>query len=344
MASAVIRFAEPPDSKALPALLARITDRLGGVPGIAAVSFSDGIPLGTPGTYREIASEDYAEFWFSRIQRIHGDYTRAAGLRLVAGRAFAGPEEATGAAVALLDEDGAREVFAGRPPLGETIVVDDQPVEIVGVVPSVKGVTLDEPRRPQLYVPLLFQRAEKGPEAVAVLMRLAGGAGVPERQLEAALAGTGASLSQVRPLPEIVEGSLAARRVARNLAVLQWLAALALVALAMFGTFSWLLEVRSLEHAVRLALGDTRMGIARRILRSALWIVAASALLGVAIYLPAGQALRALLFGVEALSAGPLLEAAAAVALVAFGAAALAARPALRRLSLDALRNRGRVE
>ena len=112
----------------------------------------------------------------------------------------------------------------------------------------------------------------------------------------------------------------------------------------MFGTFSWLLEVRSLEHAVRLALGDTRMGIARRILRSAMWIVAASALLGVAIYLPAGQALRALLFGVEALSAGPLLEAAAVVALVAFGAAALAARSALRRLSLDALRNRGRVE
>ncbi|HEX6899442.1 MAG TPA: ABC transporter permease [Thermoanaerobaculia bacterium] len=344
MASAVVRFGEPPDAKALPALLARIADRLGGVPGIAAVSFSDGIPLGTAGSYREIASEDYAELWLSRIQRIHGDYARAAGLRLVAGRTFARAEEATGAAVALLDENGAREIFGGRPPLGETVVVYDQPVEIVGVVPSVKGAMLDEPRRPQLYLPLLFQQGEKGPEAVAVLLRLAGGGNVPERELEVALAGTGAALSQARPLPEIVEESLAARRMARNLAVLQWLAALALVALAMFGTFSWLLEVRALEHAIRLALGDTRAGIARRILRSALGLVAVSAVVGVVIYLPAGQALRALLFGVEALSAVPLLSAAAVVALVGFGAAALAARSALRGVSLEALRNRGNLE
>jgi ABC-type antimicrobial peptide transport system permease subunit len=125
------------------------------------------------------------------------------------------------------------------------------------------------------------------------------------------------------------------------MASLLWLATLALAALATYGTFSWLLEIRAHELAVRLALGDTRKGIARRVLRGTLVLIAAALLLGLAIYLPAGQALRALLFGVDALSPLALLEAVATAGGVALAAAALAVWAALRRLSLDPLRNRG---
>lgn len=340
--TAVLRFAESPEPDRLPALLSRIADRLGGVPGVEAVSFSDALPIAAPARQIEITSEDRSEFWLSRVQGIQGESIDGAGLRLLAGRTLTPLEEETGAPVALLDENGAREIFAGRSPLGGTVIVSERPVEIVGLVPSTIGTSFEEPHRSQIYLPLRFRYTSTGPAAVAVLARVSKPVG--EADLAAALsgtAGTGATVSQVRPLPQILETSLAPRRLARDMAGLQWLAALALAALATFGTFSWLLEVRAHELAVRLALGDTKRGIALRVLRGALGLVAAAALLGLAVYLPAAQALRALLFGVEALSPTALLEAVAAVGGVALASAALAVGVALRRLSLDPLRSRG---
>lgn len=335
--TAVIRFAEPPEPGHLPALLSRIADRLRSVPGVEAVSFSDALPIAAPAGYLEISPEDGSGFWLSRIQGIQGEHLDAAGLRLLAGRTLTPLEEETGAPLALLDEHGAREIFGGRSPLGQTVFIGERSVEIAGVVPSTVGSSLEEPRQPQLYLPLRFRYTVHGPAAVAVLARVS--KPLREADLAAALSGTGVTVSQVRPLPEILAASLAPRRLARDMAGLQWLAALALAALATFGTFSWLLEIRAHELAVRLALGDTKKGISLRVLRGALGLVAAAVLLGLAIYLPAAQALRALLFGVAALSPAALLEAMAAVGGVALAAAALAAGSALRRLSLDPLRS-----
>jgi putative ABC transport system permease protein len=335
--TAVLRFAEPPEPDRLPALLSRIADRLANVPGVETVAFSDALPIAAPAGYLEISAEGQPELWLTRIQGIQGEYLDGAGLRLLAGRAPTPQEEAAGAPVALLDQDGAREIFAGRSPLGRTVLLGERSVEIIGIVPSTVGTSLEEARRPQLYLPLRFRSASHGPAAVAILARVSKPVG--EAGLAAAVGRTGVTVSQVRPLPEILETSLAPRRLARDMAGLQWLAALALAALATFGTFSWLLEVRAHELAVRLALGDTRKGITLRVLRGALGLVAASALLGAAVYLPAAQALRALLFGVEALSPAALLEAMVAVGGVALAAVALAVGLTLRRLSLDPLRN-----
>lgn len=340
--SAVVRFAEPPAPERFPALLDRLAHRLEAVPGVEAVSFSDAIPIAAPAGYLEILSEDRSESWLARIQGIYGRYPEAAGLRLLAGRGLTPQEEETGSAVALLDENGAREIFAGRSPLGRTVLLEDRPIEIIGLVPSAKGTSIDEPRHPQLYLPLRLRWAAEGPAALAVLARLS--KPVREEDFNAALAepgGTGARASQYRRLPDVLEASLAPRRLARDMASLLWLAALALASLATYGTLSWLLEVRAHELAVRLALGDTREGIARRVLRGTLALIAAALLLGLAIYLPVGQALRALLFGVDELSPLPLLGAVSTVGAVALAAAALAVGSALRRLSLDPLRNRG---
>ncbi len=333
--TAVVRFAEPPAPDRLPSILSSLADRLGTVPGVEAVSFSDALPIVAPAGYLDLSAEDGSGFWQSRIQGMQGQHLEAAGIPLLAGRVWTPLEEETGAPVALLDADGAREVFAGRSPLGGTVFLGERLVEIVGVVPSTIGTSLEESRRPQLYLPLRFRYTKRGPAALAVFLRTSR----PLREEELAVrAGTGVTVSQVRTLPEIVDGALAPQRLARDMATFQWLAALLLAALATFGTFSWLLEIRAHELAVRLALGDTHRGIALRTLRGALGVVTVAVLLGLGIYLPAAQALRALLFGVEPLSVPALLEAVAVAGTVALAAAALAIGPALRKLSLDPLR------
>jgi hypothetical protein len=335
LASAVVRFTGSP----APALLSRLADRLRSVPGVGAVSFSDAIPFAAAAGSLEVSSLDRSEFWLGQTHRVRGDYLEVFGLRVLAGRNLSRQEQETEAPVALLDAAGAREIFGRASPLGQTVLLNDRPIEIVGIVPTVRETAPGEPRRPQLYLPLPFRQTAKTPEAVALLLRLS----KPLRagDLDAAFAGTGAVVSQVRPLPELVDASLAPERLARDLVSLQWFATLTLVALATFGTFSWLLELRSPEFAVRLALGDSKAGIGRRVLRSVLGLTTAAILLGLAIYLPAAQALRALLFGVAALSPRALLTAITAVGGVALGAVALAARSALRRLSLDLLKGRG---
>ena len=341
LVSAVVRFAGPQAPDRLASPLARLAARLRLLPGVDAVAFSNAIPFAAPAGSLEISSLDRSEFWLGQTHRIQGDYLEVFGLRVLAGRNLSLQEQETEAPVALLDAAGAREIFGHASPLGQTILLDEKPVEVVGIVPTVRETAPQEPRRPQLYLPLPFRQTAKTPEAVALLLRLS--KPLKGDDLDAAFAGTGAAVSQVRPLPELVDGSLAPERLARDLVTLQWFATLTLVALATFGTFSWLLELRSLEFAVRLALGDTRAGIGRRIVRGAVGLTAAAILLGLAIYLPAGQALRVLLFGVEALSPRALLSAITAVGGVALAAVALAARSALRRLSLDLLKGRGAV-
>ncbi|HEX4962050.1 MAG TPA: ABC transporter permease [Thermoanaerobaculia bacterium] len=335
--TAVLRFAVPAEAKSFPGLLAQAGERLRRLPGVAAVAFSDSIPFASPAGSLEVSSLDRSEFWLGRTHRIGGEYLRVLGLRILAGRDFAPQELETGAPVALLDVTGAKEVFGAGSPLGRTILLNEQPVEIVGLVPTVRETSPEEPPRPQLYLPLRSP-APRGPAALALLLRLA--EPLREGDLDAALAGTGASASQVQPLSELAGASEAPRRLARDLVTLQWVAALTLAALAAFGTFSWLLELRSFEFAVRLALGDSKAGIARRVLRTALAVTAVAAVLGLAIYLPAGQALRAFLFGVEVASPRALLSAVAAVVGVTLGAAALALRLTLRHLSLDLLKSR----
>lgn len=335
--SAVVRFAEPPAPEHFATSLARISDHVEAVPGVATVAFSDSLLFGGPGIYLEISHPDRSRFWLARYRGIAGDYVKAAGIRLIAGREITLLEQATGAPVALLDAEGAREVFAERSPIGGTIVLQDRPVTIVGIVSSTKGSSLDEPQQPQVYLPLKFALRESAPGAVAMIVRLSDP--VRERDLSSAVETAGGSVSQYRPVTQSVQASLASQRLARDLATLQWAWALALITLATFGTFSWLLEMRAHELAVRFALGDTRRGIAWRLVRRLLWPLVMAILLGLALYLPASQALHGLLFGVESLSPGSLLKAVAEVAMAAFAAAILATRIALQRLSLDPLRS-----
>ena len=336
--STVIRFTGPPAPGQLPTLLARLGQRIGSMPGVAAVSFSDAIPFGSPLQHLEVSNPDRSQFWMGRVQRVHGDFWRALGVRPVAGRGFSALEQETGAPVALLDAQGGRQIFGNGSFLGRTIFVGENPVEIVGVVDPMKGSSLEEPSQPQIYLPLVRNDRKNGPASLAMIVRLS--APVTEADLFAAVrsAAPGASASQYRPIEAGVEASLAPRRLARDLASLQWMAVLVLVALAAFGTFAWSLEVRSFELAVRLALGDTERGIAGRALRSAALITMVSVLLGLATYIPVGDALRALIFRVDVLSPLALFQTILVVGGVALGAAALGARSALRHLSLNLLK------
>lgn len=339
-AAAVFRFGRIPDAARFPAVLSRLRDRLLHLHGVVAVAFSDTLPFGGPGQSLEVSTPERPGSRMGRVRFAEGDYLAAAGMRLVAGHRITPQEEDTGAPVALLDQRGARETFGDVPPLGRTLTVGDRPVEVVGIVELVKTSSVLETYRPQVYLPL-FGRGQPSQVIAAVAVTLRSSSAVSERELATAAASEGAAVSQYHRLEESVGESLAPQRLAETLALLQWLTVLALVALSTFGTFSWLLDLRSFELAVRMALGDTRQGIAKRVLGSAVMLVGVAVLCGLVLYVPVSRTIANLLFGVAPLSPGALLGAVAVVAGAALAAAGLAVWSMLGRISLDLLKSQG---
>jgi hypothetical protein len=326
--SAVVRFGQAAPTSEPSAQLARLTGRLESLPGVAAVGFSDSHLFGGSARFLEASTFDRSRFWMVRIQRIYGQYLQASGLQLLAGRALSPLELETGSPMALLDQTGARRMFPEGGAVGRTIVVGEDQVEIVGLVESAKATSLDEPARPQVYLPLLLGRPA-AQQALATTLRVT--EPLRETAIAEAVASEGGAVSQIRPVAEDIAASLAASRVARNMVLVVSVAILVLAVLTTFATFSWHLELRAQELAVRQVLGETLGGLARRTLQGALWVTGAAAVLGLALYLPAAKILRGFVFGVDVLTPSVLLASYLGIGALALAATATAVGLALRR-------------
>src|SRR6185436_368840 len=134
------------------AFVREVTGRLGRLPGVEAVSFSEnGIFSGTessntfeiPGFVAR-AEEDTSAYY----DAVGPGYVRAIGGRLLEGRDFTERDVHGTPAVALVNQTMARFYWPRESAIGKTIRVDTVSIEVVGVVADTKDHQLDaEPVR-----------------------------------------------------------------------------------------------------------------------------------------------------------------------------------------------------
>lgn len=124
----------------------------------------------------------------------------------------------------------------------------------------------------------------------------------------------------------------------------QWIGAaggvaqFALVLMALWALVAYSVERRTAEIGVRLALGATERSLVQLVLRPALILIAAGAVLGSAVGLTAGIVLQSDFVGLAALEPAAGLPVIVAVAAIAAGAAILPARRVARVDAIKALR------
>jgi predicted permease len=344
------------DANAIRATIRQFTDKIASVPGVSAVSVSNGaIPLNHESAvifWREGQAKPAtaASMPFALWYRVGPDYLKAMKIRLLHGRFLTAQDDANSPGVCVIDEDFVRKFFGNEDPLGKRLnfnLVYTQPLEIVGVVAHVKQYGLDEtvhsPVQAQFYMPLLqlpddqlktlassttgfIIRTQDSPDAFASAVRDA------LREFNSK-----AVLYAPETMDHIIARSLASRRFA--MIVLAVFAALALVlaSIGIYGVISYIAGQRTHEIGIRMALGAQRSHALKIVLGQG----ARLALLGVVIGLAAAVGLTRLmttiLYGVSATD--PLTFSAAIVlTLVALVACYIPARRAMRVDPIVALR------
>jgi predicted permease len=337
------------------AALRNVNRQLAAVPGVKSISLSWGaVPL---------SSDDEDLFWiegkpkpqtddeksWSLSYVVEEDYLQLMGIPLERGRFFTAQDNENASHVVVVDDVFAKKYFPDVDPIGQHIFLDNKGgrAEIIGVVSHIKQWGLDSDDKESLRAELYFPYMQLPDQA---MMLSGNGTGVMVRydprattigdSLRAAVKGISAEhvMSKTQTMDEIIFDSLASQRFSMAVFGIFAALALALASVGIYGVISYLVQQRTQEIGVRVALGAKRSDVLRLILGEGMRMAGAGVILGLGVSFGLTRLMASLLFGVSATD--PLTFAAVALLLagVALAACYLPARRAMRVDPMVALR------
>jgi len=333
----------PEDADRL-ALYRELRRQLGALPGVTSVAISTKLPFqGHDGYFFEAEgagdADDGARREVTLLRQTSDGYAATMGIELLRGRELGAAATSAGELLeVLVNERFAQLYWPGEDPLGRRIRAGEhQPwLRVVGVSRSVKHYGLAEPARPGVYVPL----ANNSSSRVSFVLRTAveptsliPSARRVVRGLDAEL-----PLYQVATLEEELSRSLTLRRLTSWLFAVFAIVALTLAAGGTFGVVSYLMQRRTSEIGLRIALGATTRSVLALVLRQGTALAALGAALGLLAGLFAGRLLERLLFQIDTRDPRVFVSVAAMLLGIALIANLLPAIRASRVQPMQALR------
>jgi predicted permease len=320
--------------------------QMSALPGVNGVGIVDRLPIAGPvygmGVRIQGQFEDGTRLLPSanHLQTITPGYLTAMGIPVIRGRGFDESDRADGPPVALVSQSFARKFWPNEEPLGKRIGYPYQSpwITVVGIVPDVKLDSLRDTSAVAVLVPFA-QRAFAAP-AMFMVIRSTSDVGVIARQLRETVSAIDRTVpvTSVRTMSGVIARSVERPRFATSLVAGFALAALLLGATGIYGVMSYIVNQRSQEMGVRMALGATPGAIVRLVVRRGAALAVAGAAVGCSVALATTRLLQSLLFGVSATD--PLTFSVAVVVFIAVAILASAgpARRATRADPVQALR------
>ncbi|HEY6291554.1 MAG TPA: ADOP family duplicated permease [Terriglobia bacterium] len=336
-----------PSPEAGLAFTERLTDELGHRAGVMFAGASNNIPLSG-------ASGKSAATVVGHVLRagesprgnysygVAGDYFRAMGFSLIAGRFLTRADSRRGVRVCVVDEDFARYYWPHTSALGHRLFQgseagpDTEAFTVVGVVGSVKQAGLtDEAPQGAIYYPYVYRpddnifvavRGGVQPDSLGSALRRSA------RQIDPELA-----VNDIQSMNERIAESLVAQRSPALLGGIFSGIALLLIAIGTYGVLSYAVAQRRREIGVRVALGARPEQIRGQFLSLALRLLAGGTILGAIGAWVTGKTMRAVLFHVPVHSPAILASSAAMIAAISLAACLLPARRAARISPIEAL-------
>jgi len=334
------RYREPAQSVAF---FRRFLEEIHRAPGVVAAGITSSLPLSGHNQGAYVLGEsgavtrpgDAPVTWFRRVS---AGYFRAMEIPLLRGRLFDPVEERNPGTVVVNQEMAAR-YWPGEDPIGRRIrgaARDPRAagpwLTVIGVVGNIHHMALDTSAEPEMYLPYVatpFRAA-----AVSVRTTLDPQSLAPVVARAARAIDREQAVSAVRTLESAVYEAAAAERLSTTLLGLFAAIAVTLAVVGLCGVTSYLVDQRTHEIGVRMALGARRSDVLRLVFREGIMATTIGVVIGLGGAAAATRVIEAMLFGVSAWN--PLAFAAGPVILM-LGALLGIWLPARRATAIDPL-------
>jgi putative ABC transport system permease protein len=316
----------------------QLFEKFDALPGVIAAGGTSFLPLNGLGSAtgfhvvgkpKPPAGQD----WVTDVRVITHNYFKAMGVPLLRGRAFDGRDAGTGVRRVIINQALAQKYFPGEDPIGKSIVVnwdDEKPDEIVGVAGDVRHQDLETEARATIYWP----PARFTYPFMTIAIRTAGD---PRSIVSPAVAALhdldpNVAAADVKTMEDIIDTSVAQRRLTMLLLSIFAGLALVLAAVGIYGVIGYSVSQRTQEIGIRMALGAPRANVLRMVVGQAMGLAAVGVGVGAVGAWLLTRLMQKLLFGVT--PSDPLTFAAVS-ALLALVAALAASVPGLRATRVD---------
>lgn len=332
------------DDPRLKALFHQIEDRVHGLPGVQAASFS-AFTFNEGSWNSSIVVPGMPIDHSVNVQHniIGNDYFKVMQIPLIAGRSFAAEDTSASQRVAIISEAMARRLFPAGSPVGRIYAIGSPDgigqqlkVLVIGIARDVKFDNVAEPVRYIDYMPYTQQEWGFGDFEV----RYTGSFSAISNEVQQAIHEIDGTLpiSHVTTLGHQVARSFTDQTIVAELSAFFGSVAVFLSCIGLYGLMSYLVSRRNGEIGIRMALGADRSQVQWNVLREiAIWIFAGIAL-GIPATLEGGKLIEKMLYGLHANDATSLLGAITVLALAGLLAGYLPARRASRVNPVIALR------
>jgi putative ABC transport system permease protein len=338
----------------LPVTLTNATDRLAfyrdffarmeALPGVESVGGTTRVPLGSTSVSATIQRESVpvplAELPEIQFRRAMHNYFQTMGIPIRRGRGFDPTDDLSTLPVALINETAARTLFAHADPLGQHVRIGSTTngpwMTIIGVIGDVRENGLEEAPQPQLYITY----RQNPPVAPFIVLRTTGDPALLADTVRAEVRriDTNMPLNDMRTMSTLRSEALSTRRFILLIVAAFGMLALGLAAIGVYGVMSLIVNERTREVGVRLALGAEPSQLLTMVVGQATKLAAIGVTIGVAVALALAPLLDSQLYGVASIDPLTFVSVPIALLLIAALAAAVPARNAMRIDPLSALR------
>jgi putative ABC transport system permease protein len=318
------------------------------LPGIQATALGTGLPLTDDHSRNDITIAGMdppkpGSYPHPDVHIISPAYVNALGLRLVRGRTFSDDDNEHAPKVAIVNSLAARQLFAGRDPIGGRfhfghISEKNAPqwFTVVGVVGDTKLYGLANPSRLEVYVPF----HQSAPGSMKLIVKSAAEPSALTSEVRSAVASIDKDqpVFDIETMDQYVRDSVSTRRI--TFFVLGCFSALALLlaGVGIYGVISYSVAQRKREIGIRMALGAQPGDVLGMLVAEGSKIAMAGVLTGLAASFCLTRLMTKLLYSVSSADPITFVVVASATMLTALLASYVPARRALRADPMGTLR------
>jgi predicted permease len=287
-----------------PLLLKRLGERVAELPGVNSVAWTDHVPLSFYGQKSEFhipaRKTNAGHDPLAEIYQVSAGYFDTIGIPWMAGRDF-NTVDPSAPKQAVVNEAFARTIFGAGRAFGEQVTSEETTYEIVGVVKDAKSQTLSEEEEPILYRSLEQNIGLAAPTfGFSLLVRYDGNAAEMRAAMRNEIHTLNPQLAifHEKTIEEHLGDAQILPRVSAAMFGFFGLAGLLLAAVGLYGVMSYSVSSRTSEIGIRLALGATRSGVQRLIVRQGVLLSCVAMGIGLPLAWAASRVVAGVLYGI----------------------------------------------